>query len=783
MTNPRPIPVPKAAVGQLGGYALADLKAPAVPVPSKNKAIELGNNLNKFFGVATQYASLAEEDFNLYQKQLARKSPEDIEKKLKQTEGEIDRQTRRGFIPWFTSPLNKERKLRADGALLHDEYERQLKAQVEDPANADADINELIAGVKDNLRNQYGSLQSTFVNEGFEGAIRETTRRYTLAHDSLSTAQARNQLYRAGKNVLFNSAILIKDEVTGNTRMADADLLNQWYEENQGALTPAELLKLRKEVTLELAQRDPDSARNFLNYTTGFKVGTSKMSEAMGIKGEDVFSMYGAEEADIYEDIDKIELQAQAKNVHAANQEFAVIDELAVDIGMALKAGQVFVTKEGEEISNEKQAKTYLLNKLQQSDNILVRGSNGVKTVETALKLFETEPDNFIPFFNKIRNAGLDNNLNNRLKQAESFILSQNLMEVQGADGIGKQIINPLYQRFASEIRFELDEERRQKIRELSSGNYLNVKGEEVRSTAWDSEVMEDMARWDRYYHEQFQTRLNEKINGKLEQDKKDAEEASKQKATREIIEGKSFLDPTTPLSEATTLYKDLPNIFSAFTNPYDLESNLREGDLEDARSWVENFEKQTLKTKTVPLPVLGSIPILSYRNELENTIKLIQNPKTSTESKEKAQKLMSLYLFAKGLYTPENIANGNVNIEVGGTPETTKLMPVRQAERKGFTILERGLGAYGGIAEVKVPAVEGVNYNVRIDREAVKRFAEIFPMIPKERLIEMSRVGTDDLSKEQAMYEAIHNVTPDEAALKAWIEKQRDLAQKIYKN
>ncbi len=193
MTNPRPIPVPRAAVGQLGGYALADLKAPAVPVPSKNKAIELGNNLNKFFGVATQYASLAEEDFNLYQKQLARKSPEDIEKKLKQTEGEIDRQTRRGFIPWFTSPLNKERKLRADGALLHDEYERQLKAQVEDPANADADINELIAGVKANLRSQYGSLQSAFVNEGFEGAIRETTRRYTLAHDSIATAQARSE--------------------------------------------------------------------------------------------------------------------------------------------------------------------------------------------------------------------------------------------------------------------------------------------------------------------------------------------------------------------------------------------------------------------------------------------------------------------------------------------------------------------------------------------------------------------------------------------------------------
>lgn len=711
---------------------------------------------------------------------LADKSIEEVNAEALQNKKEFDKGVRKQFIPFMSNPWNQERVRKAAGAQFHDEFQLRLQ-QALDKSDAATATDTVVQDVITGMTEDYESLKDVTIRQGFDAATKSTIQQYSLRYNSLKNQQNENELFRGGRSVMFNGATLITDQ-NGVTKMADTAAIDEWWEENEGALKPARLAELRKTVATDLAYRDPDSARAFLKHTQGFKAGTTKMGDP-DIKDDDVFSMYDAEEAALYEAIDNIEIQDQAKNVHAAKQELAVIDELAVDIGMALKAGQVFVTKEGEEISNEKQAETYLLNKLQQSDNILVRGSDGVKTVQTSLKLLETEPDNFIPFFNKIRNAGLDNNLNNRLKQAESFILSQNLMEVQGADGIGKQIINPLYQRFASEIRFELDEERRQKIRELSGGNYLNVKGEEVRSTAWDSEVMEDMARWDRYYHEQFQTRLKEKINGKLEQDKKDAEVASKEATTRDIIAGKSFLDPTTPLSEATTLYKDLPNIFSAFTNPYDLESNLREGDLEDARSWVENFEKQTLKTKTVPLPVLGSIPILSYRNELENTIKLIQNPKTSTESKEKAQKLMSLYLFTKGLYTPENIANGNVNIEVGGTPETTKLMPVRQAERKGFTILERGLGAYGGIAEVKVPAVEGVNYNVRIDREAVKRFAEIFPMIPKERLIEMSRVGTDDLSKEQAMYEAIHNVTPDEAALKAWIEKQRDLAQKIYKN
>ena len=779
----RAVPGLQSAVPQLGGYRVQVQETPSW---QETKLGQLAVGLGVTVQGVQELKAIGDIKEQKAIDDLTDKSIEDLNKEFIDNRGKLDKEVRKGFLPFMGNPWNQERVRKAAGAQYHDEFQLRLQQALEKSDSTtptDKVVQDVIAGMTED----YESLKDVTIRQGFNAASKNTIQQYSLRYNAIKNQQNENELFRGGRSVMFNGATLITDQ-NGVTKMADAAAIDEWWEENEGAFKPARLAELRKTVATDLAYRDPDSARAFLKHTQGFKAGTTKMGDP-DIKDDDVFSMYAAEEAALYEAIDNIEIQDQAKNVHAANREFAVIDELAVDIGMAIKAGQVFVTKEGEEISNEKQAKTYLLNKLQQSDNILVRGSNGVKTVQTALKLLETEPDNFIPFFNKIRNVGLDNNLNNRLKQAEGFILSQHLMEVTGADGIPKNVINPLYQGFASEIRFELDEERRQKIRELSSGNYLNVKGEEVRSTAWDSEVMEDMARWDRYYHEQFQTRLKEKINGKLEQDKKDAEEASKQKATRDIIEGKSFLDPTTPLNQATTLYKDLPNIFSAFTNPYDLESNLREGDLEDARSWAENFEKENLKVKTLPLPLLGSIPVLnfqpqslfSYRNELEQTIKLIQDPKVSTESKEKAQKLMSLYLFAKGLYTPENIANGNVNIEVGSAPETTKFMNFRQAQRKGFEVIDR---PYPGVnALVKVPAVEGVSYNVRIDREAVKRFAEIFPMIPKERLIEMSRVGTDDLSKEQAMYEAIHNVTPDEATLMAWIEQQRDLAQRIYKN
>jgi len=295
MTNPRPIPVPKAAVGQLGGYALADLKAPAVPVPSKNKAIELGNNLNKFFGVATQYVSLAEEQFSLQQKQRARRSPEEIEKGLKKTESEIDKQTRRGLIPWLTSPLNKERNLRAEGKLASSGLVNEIEARMINPkADDPKDLTDLANKVRQEYINNTPALQSSVLaqeglNEATNSRIQALVSNYGRQRAVFAKADTSSQ----AMDTIYN---LVNEHYDGTTvsgfkeDMLDADgnpisITNlfkaQWDE--LGAFSPREQEALLQ-TTLQALSRDGNEVKAdaFLDWASAnLKIGNAKMSAVL----------------------------------------------------------------------------------------------------------------------------------------------------------------------------------------------------------------------------------------------------------------------------------------------------------------------------------------------------------------------------------------------------------------------------------------------------------------------------------------------------------------------
>ena len=730
MTNPRPIPVPKAAVGQLGGYALADLKAPAVPVPSKNKAIELGNNLNKFFGVATQYASLAEEDFNLYQKQLARKSPEDIEKKLKQTEGEIDRQTRRGFIPWFTSPLNKERKLRADGALLHDEYERQLKAQVEDPANADADINELIAGVKDNLRNQYGSLQSTFVNEGFEGAIRETTRRYTLAHDSLSTAQARSELNRAGKSVLFNASTLVNGEI------ADPEAITNWWSENEGAFTPSELKQLRDDVVLLHASRGNfEAAREFQEYTSNLKAGTTKMGDP-DIKDDDVFGMYSAEEASLRQRIDDMELKSDARLVANAQNELRIFDELANDIGRAIRNKEGYKVDDQTIIKTAEQAENYLLEELQKSNNIIVRGSKGRSLVQNALKAYEVESNDenrYLNFGNKYSQVELNRGPNSFRFGYESA-LDNFKREYSTVDKFTNKIIfDPRFQKLSNDLLAEMTRKRANKMQELSSGRFTDIEGNTVVVSKFEDQI-HYMKAWDNLYLQEFNQKLKEQ--GDILQPKIKLTNESKIKTSDTKDEDvKSFVNPDQALSDATTYW------FTPDHNFADLEDSLRAGEVGEINSALKDLEEK--KAPQIS-ELIQAFPVYPKKlSAVDRALNTLNSAKSSEADIQESKRMLSIYALAKGKYNTESIRNGFIEIE---------------------------------------------GKEIKIDKESLKDLVDIYPLIPKERLIDISETEPEEFPEEQALFEAIYDVEleeteEDEQLLIKFIEKQARLSEKIHKS
>lgn len=760
------VPGIQPTIQRAGQYAVAQLRAAPVPVP-RSKLLDLADTLKAGQDVLQQYGLAAKQEAEIFEDELSRKSPEEIQAMLKKTEGELDKQVRRGAMGWLTSPLNQKRKLQAVGALLHDDYERQLKAKVQDPTNSDADVNELIAGVKDDLRNQYGSLQSTFVNEGFEGAIRETTRRYTLHHDTLATTQAREEVKRAGKSVLFNASTLVNNEI------ADPESINEWWSSNEGSLIPSELSALRKEVIVLHASRGNfEAARKFQEYTANFKAGTTKMGDPE-TADDDVFGMYSAEEAKLTQTLDDMELASDARLVADSKLELRKYDELINDIGRTLRNEGSYTSDDGTvELKTLREAEDYVLEEMQKSDNILVRGSSGVSLVQKGLKVYELPSDeNFISLKeNYARATTGPMSFNFRYKQ----IIERFNQSVATADGMGdgKLRVDPRYEKLSMDLLVEVARKRDAKQLEISTGTFTDIEGNTVVNSKFQQQLPYLQA-WDDFYLKEYDRQLKEETKTL-----KPKVELSKKPSIEEGTTGMSFVEPTKELSDLYEIapqgsaMRDIQLFFGkGFTG---LEKAMREGS--DIKSVLK-----TLEGGKRGLEVFGGGVSPSIIGEV---VSVIESNKATPEEQKAAKNKIALYIAAKNLYTAENIKNGSVPITYGGVPSETRRMTFRQAREGGYEDVTK---TYGG-AIVRLPATEPITKNIRIDKQALKELSQIYPLISKDRLIEISTTEPEDFPEEQALYEALNNVELeegnelDEKLLTDFIIKQKELSESIYK-
>jgi hypothetical protein len=696
----------------------------------RNKLMDLADALSQVNPTLQQYIGVAEQEAQIFEEELARKSPEEVQAMLKQTEGELDKQVRRGAMGWLTSPLNQKRKMQAVGALLHDDYERQLKTQVEDPANADADINELIAGVKDNLRNQYGSLQSAFVNEGFEGAIRETTRRYTLAHDSIATEQARSELNRAGKSVLFNASTLVNGEI------ADPEAITNWWSENEGAFTPSELKQLRDDVVLLHASRGNfEAAREFQEYTSKFKAGTTKMGDP-DIKEDDVFGMYSAEEASLRQRIDDMELKSDARLVANAQNELRIFDELANDIGRAIRNKEGYKVDDQTIIKTAEQAENYLLEELQKSKNIIVRGSKGRSLVQNALKAYEVESNDenrYLNFGNKYSQVELNRGPNSFRFGYESA-LDNFKREYSTVDKFTNKIIfDPRFQKLSNDLLAEMTRKRANKMQELSSGRFTDIEGNTVVVSKFEDQI-HYMKAWDNLYLQEFNQKLKEQ--GDILQPKIKLTNESKIKTSDTKDEDvKSFVNPDQALSDATTYW------FTPDHNFADLEDSLRAGEVGEINSALKDLEEK--KAPQIS-ELIQAFPVYPKKlSAVDRALNTLNSAKSSEADIQESKRMLSIYALAKGKYNTESIRNGFIEIE---------------------------------------------GKEVKIDKESLKDLVDIYPLIPKERLIDISETEPEEFPEEQALFEAIYDVEleeteEDKQLLIKFIEKQARLSEKIHKS
>ena len=267
-------------IQRAGQYGIQVQKA------GRNKLQDLAGALSQVNPTLQQYIGVAEQEAQIFEEDLARKSPEEVQAMLKQTEGELDKQVRRGAMGWLTSPLNQKRKLRAVGqaasrALMVDITTRLENPQVDDPE----DGFELARMLQDEyISNNPALAGSTFAQEGLQEAINPQVQQLVINFERKKTALAKRESGLATTSEFFDTIeglIKTDDYKEGDISIG---LYGDKFKEiwsNTNAHTPDEQRKVFKATLQQLAKQGMrNEAEELLIYARGnLKFGNAAMSE------------------------------------------------------------------------------------------------------------------------------------------------------------------------------------------------------------------------------------------------------------------------------------------------------------------------------------------------------------------------------------------------------------------------------------------------------------------------------------------------------------------------
>jgi hypothetical protein len=672
--------------------------------------------LSQALGVAVQgvgeLKQIGEQQEQEFIEDLADKSAEEIDKALKDNRKKGDQAVRKNLIPFLGNPWNQERVRKAAGALLHDDFQLKLQKALED-SDPMTTTDQVVSDVIKEMEGQHDRLNDLTVRQGFNAATRDTIQKYTLAYNKVKEEQNTEELVRAGKSVLFTASTLNNEGELRSVKDID-----DWWEENEGALKPADLFKLIEDVAVTHAVRgNEEAALEWVEYASGhLKVGTTKIGDPK-IKDDDVFGRYGAEETRLRERIENIVTQKGNKEKADAALELQDIDDLSTDIFSRIKKG-TYTTEEGDEISTQEEAFDYLVGKVQQSSNPYVKGIEGVSIVKKAQTMFDM-PEDYGSLRLKQTVAQQFTGISSyssmiNLKGKQVLTSPDNL--IVGVDG--KTATNPNLSLEAERLEFEIEQLRQDKFLEVSSGTYKTVDGEDVVNAPLKTQTL-DMNNWNKQYANMFQEKLEaygaEKLIEKKAQDKIERAEPIT-----------SYIDPSTTVDDATSSFYEPHNFF-------DLEKNVKEG------NFVEAKKIAALLSEKKYLP-RGRERFETYQ-PLKEALNQIKSQTTSISEKEIARKKVLLYgIASKGsnFYNAENITRGTINIE--GT-------------------------------EIKME-----------DKEALQDLSLVYPMISKKRLQQLSRETDPEANDIFELYNALFGTDlkegdeKDEAMVRVFIEQQAKL-------
>ena len=247
----------------------------------RNKLMDLADALGQVNPLLRQYAVVAEQEAEMFEEDLARKSPEEVQAMLKKTEGELDKQVRRGGLGWLMSPLNQKRKLRAVGQASSRLMMEQVYNRLDNPQEGDADLStsDIISLVQqDFVGNNEALSGSTFAQEGLQEAVNPQILPLVRQYDAQKNRIAKGETAFGTTNVFYE---LAKDgsnlgEYDEETSKA---LLGSW--ENLNAFTAAEQRDILGKVFENLSKNGmEEKADSLLLWASkNVNIGASKMTE------------------------------------------------------------------------------------------------------------------------------------------------------------------------------------------------------------------------------------------------------------------------------------------------------------------------------------------------------------------------------------------------------------------------------------------------------------------------------------------------------------------------
>lgn len=607
----------------------------AVRQAGRNSLLDLADTLKQVNPALKTYGALQDLDTENFKKELQRLSPEERRKLVTQERDEMDKLVRKNVIPFMGNAWNWKRKSRAIGALMHDEFQRSLQDNFENPEHAELSSDQVVRMTQETMEDEYDVLKSdTYAREGFQEAINPTAQKYSLHYDKAKNDAARLQIKEASVAKLFRDS-------TGTIN--HADVYAEW-EDIQGSQKPEALINIIETVARQHASiGNKEDALEWLQWASGhLKVGTSIMGDKT-TKEDDVYGLYSNRVAMLEEEIERIDERRGNDLKRDAEKELNALDDDIFDAALAVKNGGIaFITLEDGAIvtlTSEDEVRDYYQQVLSKSENPYAKSAYGLDVINKTLASMS------IPGSEAARFRGIHN-------QSHAVPWSQMLSLVEQTENsvIATEIdvmtnkavpTDPDLRSKLGALNFKYNAMRDDKLQELSTGKYKDIKGVDVMSRDWQSQVTNDLRDWEVSFQKDYQKEVKETIR-----DFNKTQDVHEIKGDVSEVEDetKSLIDPAQEIDDVTSGITERVNI-------YDIERAVRSGELTEASKLRKKFEAG------------------GYNSSLFEMLNTLDNAETTQSDREKASRGVLFYLMSnpRTVFTAKNIKKGNVIITQEG--------------------------------------------------------------------------------------------------------------------